>query len=354
MKDQSTKSFIQCLDILQSLRGKMTTIILDSTSSHCAVHKHYCSHTLNEILGSDDKKALAAKGVRFIIAESKRHQKVSLAEKTVHNTKRLLNILFPNTKIIPDLFQLNHMLSLIQSYLNNWLTYSMGNHYMTPYIFDIAALRRANDADIGVMPVMSHYFLPKTDLVKKLVDMLAKDSRKLLTTLAGEIGGRVLNFRNTIDSDLPTVDQLVIVPDHVLRQKFSSLTGAIGRVESVLNRTITIRMLDNRIIVRQNKSIISAEFMKSDNKIDVLSLPLYGWHNCLPMQPFESQFNLPKESWDNNILLGDDDDNEDQIEVPTDNLDDEILNEPILQPRVELIDTTLSSPQGGQRRQPKE
>ena len=80
LKDQSTPSFIQTLEILQNKCGQLSTIILDHASTHCTVHKEHCSNTVNKIVNSDGKDRLAKSDIHFVIAESKRHQKVGLAE----------------------------------------------------------------------------------------------------------------------------------------------------------------------------------------------------------------------------------------------------------------------------------
>ena len=69
LKDQSTSSFIQTLEILQNKRGQFSTIILDHASAHCTVHNKHCSNTLNKILNSDGKDMLEKSNIHFIIAE---------------------------------------------------------------------------------------------------------------------------------------------------------------------------------------------------------------------------------------------------------------------------------------------
>ena len=88
--------------------------------------------------------------------------------------------------------------------------------------------------------------------------MLSNDSQKLLTDIATELSTKVLNFKNKTTDELPKLNDLVLVPDRLTRQKFSTLTDAIGRVTSVVNNNIFIQMLNHITIDKQNEHIISA------------------------------------------------------------------------------------------------
>ena len=156
------------------------------------------------------------------------------------------------------------------------------------------------------MPLLGQYFLPSTRLVKESVKLLGEESRQLLTNLATEISMRLLNFRNSAQADLLQIDELVLIPDRLTRQKYSSLTNAIGRVIKIVNRTLYIQLLDHTVINRNNQHVISTEFQNSNNSFDLLELPLFGFVNCQPLQQFNSEFkyNLPKIADSNNRLVG--------------------------------------------------
>ena len=120
-------------------------------------------------------------------------------------------------------------MSLIEEYLNDRCTYTMGKEYLTPYIFQINGLKRAKKS-IWEGPLLDQFFFPSTQLVRQAVLLLGADSRDLLSNLVTELSSRVLNFKNTSKSDKPDIGQLIIVPDRLKRQQFPSLISALGRV----------------------------------------------------------------------------------------------------------------------------
>ena len=165
LKDQSAKCFIQTLEILQNKRGQFSTIILDHASTHCTVHNEHCSNTVNKIINSDGKDILAKSDIHFVIAESKRHQKVGLAERQVNNVKQIMNKIFPSKSVIPDIFEMNHKLSLIEAYLNDRTTYALDGEHLSPYIFQMSTLKRAKSTDRET-PLLSQYFLPNSKMAR--------------------------------------------------------------------------------------------------------------------------------------------------------------------------------------------
>ena len=186
------------------------------------------------------------------------------------------------------------------------------------------------------MSLLSQYFLPNSKLVRQTVQMLSNDSQKLLTDMATELSTKVFNFKNKTTDDLPQLNDLVLVPDRLTQQKFSTLTDAIGRVTSVVNNKMFIQMLNHITIDRQNEHIISAHLKNSDNCLDFLDLPLYPFTNCQPLQEFYSQYeyNLPNISKTPNALLGHKDithhtEEEEEVETPE-----------FLSPNAEKVDTT--------------
>ena len=78
----------------------------------------------------------------MIVADGQRHSLVGLFESVVYNVKKLLMSLFPNWPHVTDLFELNHRLSLIESFLNECPMFAVGDQYFTPEVFQVSALHR--------------------------------------------------------------------------------------------------------------------------------------------------------------------------------------------------------------------
>ena len=82
MKEQTTVSFIQSLEVLQQLRGKLGKIIVDLHSSHLNLEMDekvkeggvLCvSPTLMDILQKGNHNLLASQSVSVLLAEGKNH-----------------------------------------------------------------------------------------------------------------------------------------------------------------------------------------------------------------------------------------------------------------------------------------
>ena len=92
-----TLSFIRALEILQSLRGQMTTIILDDASFHNPLRQsddvdqdEFRKSALQGLLDSGHHPKLHKSGIDIVITSSKRHECVGRAEYIIKKIKFLL------------------------------------------------------------------------------------------------------------------------------------------------------------------------------------------------------------------------------------------------------------------------
>ena len=133
-------------------------------------------------------------GFQITVAEGQRHPKVGLAETAVYSLKKLLIRLFPASPLNIDLFDFNHRLALIESYLNQRPTFALQDQYLTPHIFKIATLKRAS-APMSVNS-LSETIFPSTRELRDAIFLLSAENKKMLTQLAAELSRRLLNYRN--------------------------------------------------------------------------------------------------------------------------------------------------------------
>ena len=119
-----TLHFIRALEILQSLRGQMTTIILDNASFHNPLRQsedesqdEFRKSALQGLLDKGHHAELHRSGIDIVIASSKRHERVGRAEHIIKKIKFLL-VSALKTWIFHDTLEFKHTVTLINHYLN--------------------------------------------------------------------------------------------------------------------------------------------------------------------------------------------------------------------------------------------
>ena len=111
---------------------------MSAYTSSCKMCPHDCQQTYPRhqwIHGPE-------KGIYIAVAESKCHSRVGLAEATIHKVEHALFHLFPGSPQCLNLFKFNHYLTLIEVYLNQQPVYTDHDSYLTPYLWDMASLKR--------------------------------------------------------------------------------------------------------------------------------------------------------------------------------------------------------------------
>ena len=114
MREQSTVAFIQSLEILQQLRGKLSKVIVDLHPAHLNLESNVnkndeqgaicVSPTLIQSIKSGETNLLNSKGISIILAQGKNHSKIGLYEQVVFNIKKLMVHLFPRDNTCQDIF----------------------------------------------------------------------------------------------------------------------------------------------------------------------------------------------------------------------------------------------------------
>ena len=119
----NTIHFVRALEILQSMRGKITTLILDNHSAHRLLdqsHKESRDPKKSMLAGGFERghaSVLANANIQVVIASSNRHEKVGRAEFVVKRVKFFLASAL-KTWAFHDEFDFYHKISLIALYLN--------------------------------------------------------------------------------------------------------------------------------------------------------------------------------------------------------------------------------------------
>ena len=141
------------LDILQNRRGRLLRIVVDQLTAHVALKPNikHVSPTLRKTIEEGMSHLITDKGFQITITDGQRHSKVGLAESAVHNLKKILIRTFPTKPTNVDLFEFNHKLALVESYINERPTFLLNDQYFTPHIFKIASIKTT----IGPMSINS-------------------------------------------------------------------------------------------------------------------------------------------------------------------------------------------------------
>ena len=165
-----------------------------------------------DILKKGNNNLLATKGIYVLLAEGNNHQKVGLSEQVVWNVKQCLIQLFPTTSNCSDLFEFNHRLSLVSTFLNERPSFEIDNEVYNPHIFNISTLKYRS-AQNDPPQLLSSLVFPDNREMADAINILTRQSQRILTTLASELSARILNFKNTTDQNKPQIDSFVYIVD---------------------------------------------------------------------------------------------------------------------------------------------
>merc|ERR1712002_1207842 len=146
-----TIHFVRALEILQSMRGKFTTLILDYHAVHRPLdqagesteHIQKQQSILAGVLEKGNAALLANAGIQIVIASPNRHEKLGRAEFIVKKLKFFLASAL-RTWAFNDSFDFYHKVSLIALYLNERPLFHTPEGIIKPYSLEQAMLKRAS------------------------------------------------------------------------------------------------------------------------------------------------------------------------------------------------------------------
>merc|ERR1712002_981864 len=135
-----TIHFLRALEILQSTRGKFTTLILDDHTSHRPLTQPKKTESqvknrksmLEEVLDRGHAPLLAKAGIQIIIASPKRHEKLGRSEFIVKKIKFFLASALKSWAF-SDEFDFYHKVSLMAQNMNERPIFHTLEGVVTPY-----------------------------------------------------------------------------------------------------------------------------------------------------------------------------------------------------------------------------
>ncbi len=194
-----TLSFIRALEILQSLRGHMTTIILDDASFHNPLRQsedadqdEFRKSALQGLLDNKHHSELHKSGIDIVIASSKRHERVGRAEHIIKKIKFLLASAL-KTWIFHDSFNFTYNVAIINHYLNERPLFHTDQGICTPLTLEQSLLARSN-----VKPkffTFAEYLIPSNKEIYKQIKKLTDFNKKILFEVAANNAFYLLNKR---------------------------------------------------------------------------------------------------------------------------------------------------------------
>merc|ERR1711973_90225 len=316
-----TIHFVRALEILQSMRGKFTTLILDDHTIHrplnqteqSAEHIQKQQSILAGISEEGNISLLANAGIQIVIASADRHEMVGRAEFIVKKVKFFLASAL-KTWAFNDSFDFYHKVSLIALYLNERPIFHTPEGILTPYSLEQAMLKRASAKPKFF--TIAEFLIPTDKKMYSQILNMASFSRKILFEIAAASAFTLLNKR-TLNQKFE-VGEMVYIPGRLLKKHPNSLRDALGKIKEVScsGRDYTVQLMDGTILRRHYSSLVSATananqadvklidpFQLADFKTKILPEHLYPKFR-LQLDKFKSQnpnADITNDTDDNNI-----------------------------------------------------
>merc|ERR1712177_39932 len=256
-----TIHFVRALEILQSMRGKFTTLILDDHTIHrplsqteqSAEHIQKQQSILAGISEEGNTTLLANAGIQIVIASPNRHEKVGRAEFIVKKVKFFLASAL-KTWAFNDSFDFYHKVSLIALYLNERPIFYTPEGILTPYSLEQAMLKRASAKPKFF--TLAEFLIPTDKKMYNQILNMATFSRKILFEVAAAF--TLLN-KKTLNQHFK-IGEMVYIPGRLLKKHPNSLRDALGKIKEVScsGRDYTVQMVDGTILRRHYSSLVSA------------------------------------------------------------------------------------------------
>ena len=191
------KSLIRALEQLQSLREKLSTIILDETKSHSVLTSSPGTNALDKLLKYNQASLLSKASISVVIAPRKRHERVGHMEAIVKKVKKIL-ISCAGTFSFSDNWDFMHQVSLISYYLNKRPLFFGNSEIMTPNTFECAMLRRSPQAP-KVFTLSECIISSHKSTVNSIFEM-KETSKQVLAQISAAMAITLLNQRSQSSS----------------------------------------------------------------------------------------------------------------------------------------------------------
>ena len=270
-----TIHFVRALEILQSMRGKFTTLILDDHTVHRPLNKteQSAEHIQKQqsILAGVSEEGnitlLANAGIQIVIASPDRHEKVGRAEFIVKKVKFFLASAL-KTWAFNDSFDFYHKVSLIALYLNERPIFHTPEGILTPYSLEQAMLKRASAKPKFF--TIAEFLIPTNKKMYNQILKMASFSRQILFEVAAASAFTLLNKR-TLNQKFQIGD-LVYIPGRLLKKHPNSLRDALGKIKEVScsGKDYTVEMIDGIKLKRHFSDLVSATATANQNDVKLI------------------------------------------------------------------------------------
>merc|ERR1712208_259523 len=257
-----TIHFVRALEILQSMRGKFTTLILDDHTIHrplnqseeSAEHIQKQQLILAGVLEAGNAALLANAGIQIVIASPNRHEKLGRAEFIVKKLKFFLASAL-RTWAFNDSFDFYHKVSLIALYLNERPLFYTPEGIITPYSLEQAMLKRASAKPKFF--TLAEFLIPTDKKMYSQILNMVSFSRKILFKITAASAFTLLN-KKTLSQKFK-IGEMVYIPGRLLKKHPNSLRDALGKIKEVLGsgKDYTVQMVDGTILRRHYSSLVS-------------------------------------------------------------------------------------------------
>merc|ERR1712112_589218 len=259
-----TLHFVRALEILQSLRGKFSTLIMDDHTSHRPLsqtqheEQQVKQSMLESVIERGHASFLATAGIKIVVSSPKRHEKLGRAEFIVKRIKIFLASSL-KTWAFSDSFDFQHKVSLITQYLNERPVFHTPEGVLTPYSLEQAMLKRSTWEPR--MLTFAEFIVPSDKQIYKQIIKMATFSKKIIFEVATATTLHLLNKLK--------VGELVYIPDRLLRKHPNSIRDALGKIIEVASSTrdYLIRTLDGDIMKRHYSDLINANTTKNQGEV---------------------------------------------------------------------------------------
>merc|ERR1711889_1919 len=254
-----TIHFVRALEILQSMMGKFTTLILDDHAVHRPLEQaeesseHRQQSLLEGFLEKGNAAILANAGVQIVIASPNRHEKLGRAEFVVKKIKFFLASAL-KTWAFNDNFDFYHKVSLIALYLNERPIFYTPEGVLTPYSLEQAMLKRASAKPKFF--TLAEFLIPSDKKMYEQILKMSKFSKQILFEVASAAAFSLLNKR-TLNEKFQIGD-LVYIPGRLLKKHPNSL------------RDYTVEMIDGGTLKRHFSDLVSATATKNQNDVTLI------------------------------------------------------------------------------------
>merc|ERR1712080_291036 len=158
--------------------------------------------------------------------------------------------------------------SLMANYMNERPVFHTPEGILTPYTLEQAMLKRSSAKP--KMFTFAEFLVPSEKQIYNQILKMAKFSKQILFELSTAAALHLLN-RRTLNQRFE-VEDLVYVPDRLLRKHPNSLRDALGKIKEVTHTgsDYLVEMLEGETLQRHFSDLVSATVTRNQSEIALI------------------------------------------------------------------------------------